>query len=88
MGARTATPDADADAVRWLRRVAGAGVEHEPGGGRAQSLLGACHFAGHRVSVRLYPEKVVIVADQNVVAEHVRAVDRDHVIYDWQHYIR
>ena len=22
-----------------------------------------------------------------VVAEHVRAVDRDHVIYDWQHYL-
>ena len=46
-----------------------------------------CHFAGHRVSVRLYPEKVVIVAEQNVVAEHPRAVDRDHVIYDWQHYL-
>jgi hypothetical protein len=46
-----------------------------------------CRLAGHRVSVRLYPERVVIVADQNVVAEHARAVDRDHVIYDWQHYL-
>jgi hypothetical protein len=31
------------------------------------------------VSVRLYPERVVIVADQDVVAEHPRAVDRDQV---------
>lgn len=46
-----------------------------------------CAWAGHRVSVRLYPERVVIVADQQVIAEHPRAVDRDHVIYDWQHYL-
>ncbi|MFP5305409.1 MAG: IS21 family transposase, partial [Gammaproteobacteria bacterium] len=46
-----------------------------------------CSLAGHRVSVRLYPERVVIVADQSVVAEHARAVDRDHVVYDWQHYV-
>jgi hypothetical protein len=37
--------------------------------------------------VRLYPERVVIVADQQIVAEHVRASDRDHVVYDWQHYV-
>lgn len=46
-----------------------------------------CSLAGHRVSVRLYPERVVIVADQAIVAEHARAVDRDHVVYDWQHYL-
>jgi transposase len=45
-----------------------------------------CAWAGHRVSVRLYPERVVI-ADAGVVAEHARAVDRDHVVYDWQHYL-
>jgi hypothetical protein len=44
-----------------------------------------CAWAGHRVSVRVYPERVVIVADHRVVAEHARAVDRDHVVYDWQH---
>src|SRR4051812_16699260 len=38
-----------------------------------------CAWAGHRVSVRLYPTRVVIVADRRVVAEHARAVDRDHV---------
>lgn len=46
-----------------------------------------CALAGHRVSVRLYPERVVIVADQQIVAEHVRASDRDRVVYDWQHYV-
>jgi hypothetical protein len=39
------------------------------------------------VSVRLYPDRVVVVADQQVVAEHARAVDRDHVVYDWRHYL-
>lgn len=46
-----------------------------------------CALAGHRVSVRLYPERVVIVADQAIVAEHARASDRDHVVYDWLHYV-
>ncbi len=46
-----------------------------------------CHLAGHRVSVRLYPDRVVIVADQNAVAEHARVVERDRVVYDWQHYL-
>lgn len=46
-----------------------------------------CVWAGHRVSVRLYPERVVIVADAGVVADHARAVDRDHVVYNWQHYL-
>ena len=46
-----------------------------------------CAWAGQRVSVRLYPERVVIVADQGVIAEHARAVDRDQVVYDWQHYL-
>lgn len=46
-----------------------------------------CGLAGHRVSVRLYPERVAIVADQSIAAEHARAFDRDHVIYDWRHYL-
>jgi transposase len=46
-----------------------------------------CAWAGHRVSVRLYPERIVVVADQSVVAEHARATDRDQVVYAWQHYL-
>jgi hypothetical protein len=43
--------------------------------------------ADPRVSVRLYPERVVIVADHDIIAEHPRGVDRDHVSYTWQHYL-
>ena len=46
-----------------------------------------CRLAGHKVSVRLYPERVAVIVDQQVVANHGRALDRDHIIYDWQHYI-
>jgi len=46
-----------------------------------------CAWAGHRVSVRLYPERIVVVADQHVVAEHARASDRDQVVYAWPHYL-
>jgi transposase len=46
-----------------------------------------CELAGHRVSVRLYPWTVAICADQTIVAEHPRALDRDQVIYDWRHYV-
>jgi transposase len=46
-----------------------------------------CAFAGHRVSARLYPERVVIVVEQEIAAEHVRALERDRVVYDWRHYL-
>ena len=46
-----------------------------------------CAFAGHRVSVRLYPERLIVVAEQSVIAEHARMLDRDRVVYDWQHYV-
>jgi transposase len=39
-----------------------------------------CAFAGHRVSVRLYPDRLVVVADQTVIAEHARMLDRDRVV--------
>jgi hypothetical protein len=46
-----------------------------------------CALAGHRVGVRLYPERVVVVDDESVVAEHPRLHERDRVRYDWQHYL-
>lgn len=46
-------------------------------------------FANRPVSVRLYPERVVFVAEGNVIAEHVRIIERGHgpgrTIYDWRH---
>jgi hypothetical protein len=32
-------------------------------------------------------ERLVVVADQAVIAEHARMLDRDRVVYDWQHYL-
>jgi hypothetical protein len=46
-----------------------------------------CELAGHMVSARLYPGRVVVVADDKVVAEHERLSDRAQARYDWQHYI-
>ncbi|MCX7033216.1 MAG: IS21 family transposase [Arenimonas sp.] len=46
-----------------------------------------CALAGHRVVVHLYPERVAVVANRTVVAEHARIIDRDRVVYDWRHYV-
>ena len=46
-----------------------------------------CELAHRTVSARLYPARVVIVEAMEVVAEHARAPDRDHIVYDWRHYI-
>ena len=46
-----------------------------------------CELASHTVSTHLYPGKVVIVADDVVVASHERLSDRGQTKYDWQHYI-
>ena len=35
----------------------------------------------------LYPERVAVVANGKVVAEHARVLDRDRVVYDWRHYV-
>lgn len=46
-----------------------------------------CEFAGQRVSTRLYPDRVVIAAENAIVATHERLPERDQICYDWQHYI-
>ncbi|WP_428508790.1 IS21 family transposase [Roseateles sp.] len=46
-----------------------------------------CEWAGQRVSARLYPNHVVVVADDAVVARHERLSDRGQTHYDWQHYV-
>jgi transposase len=49
-------------------------------------------FANRVVSLRVYPERVVIVAEAQVVAQHARAFNRDksapgRTVYDWRHYL-
>jgi transposase len=49
-------------------------------------------FANRTVSLRVYADHLVIVAEAQVVAEHVRMFSRDHnppgkTVYDWRHYL-
>ena len=46
-----------------------------------------CELAGQALSTRLYPGKIVIVADDAVVASHERLSDRGQTQYNWEHYI-
>jgi transposase len=49
-------------------------------------------FANRVVSLRAYAERIVLVAEAQVVAQHQRVFNRDHnskgvTIYDWRHYL-
>lgn len=49
-------------------------------------------FANRVISLRVYPERLIIVAEAHVVAEHVRVFNREkstpgRTIYDWRHYL-
>ncbi len=49
-------------------------------------------FANRPVSLRVYPDKLVVVAEGHVVCEHPRIIDRTHngpgrTVYDWRHYL-
>ena len=46
-----------------------------------------CEWVGQMVSTQLYPNRVVVVAEDVVVASHERHSERGQVRYDWQHYI-
>jgi transposase len=49
-------------------------------------------FANRPVSVRVYPERIVVAAEGQILCEHQRFIDRGHhmpgrTIYDWRHYL-
>lgn len=49
-------------------------------------------YANRPVSVRVYAERVVVVAEGQVLAEHPRLIVRSHeapgrTVYDWRHYL-
>jgi hypothetical protein len=46
-----------------------------------------CELVGQIVSIRVYPERIDLVAHDAVVASHVRSFERKQTSYDWQHYI-
>lgn len=47
-----------------------------------------CEWAGKRVSTRLYPTQLVVVAGEQIVARHDRLTNKGQTAYDWQHYIQ
>ena len=48
-------------------------------------------YANRPISVRVYADRLVFVAETQVIAEHVRLIIRSHgmgrTIYDWRHYL-
>ena len=49
-------------------------------------------FANRPVSLRIYPERIVIAAEGQVLCEHERIISRSHhlpgrTVYDWRHYL-
>mgnify|MGYP000066488820 CR=1 FL=1 len=46
-----------------------------------------CELVGQIVSIRIYPERINIVAHDALVASHPRSFARKETLYDWQHYI-
>ena len=46
-----------------------------------------CRFAGKTVSLRTYAERIVAVADGQIVGEHVRSFERDRTFFDPWHYL-
>ena len=49
-------------------------------------------FANRPVSLRVYPDRFLVVAEGQVICEHQRIIDRSHdgpghTVYDWRHYL-
>lgn len=49
-------------------------------------------FANRPVSLRVYPGRIVIAAEGQIVCEHDRIIERSHhlpgrTVYDWRHYL-
>ena len=49
-------------------------------------------FANRPVSLRIYPARIVIAAEGQILCEHRRIIERSHgvagrTVYDWRHYL-
>ncbi len=49
-------------------------------------------FANRPVSLRIYPDRLVVAAEGSILCEHARVIQRNHklllrTIYDWRHYL-
>jgi transposase len=46
-----------------------------------------CHYAGRVVTLKAYADRIVVVADNAIIAEHLRLFGRDQACYVWWHYL-
>ena len=74
--------------VEYTKRVSPTCLVHLE---RNRYSVPAC-FANRPVSLRVYPERIVIAAEGQVICEHRRIIDRSHdrpgqTVYDWRHYL-
>jgi hypothetical protein len=75
--------------VEYAKRVSPTCLIHLE---RNRYSVPAC-FANRPVSVRVYPERIVVAAEGQIVCEHRRVFARSHnptssaTIYDWRHYL-
>ena len=49
-------------------------------------------FANRPVSLRVYPDRLVVAAEGHILCEHIRIIQRSHkqpakTVYDWRHYL-
>jgi hypothetical protein len=49
-------------------------------------------FANRPVSLRVYPERIALAAEGQILCEHKRIIERSHqgpgrTVYDWRHYL-
>ena len=49
-------------------------------------------FANRPISLRIYPDRLVVAAEGQILCEHPRIIERSHhlpprTIYDWRHYL-
>ena len=59
---------------------------------RASCTSSAIATAFRPVSLRIYPERIVLVAEGQILCEHARIIERSHhqpgrTVYDWRHYL-
>jgi hypothetical protein len=75
--------------VEYAKRVSPTGLVHLE---RNRYSVPAS-FANRPVSVRVYPERIVVAAEGQIVCEHRRVFARSHerksttTVYDWRHYL-
>ncbi len=74
--------------VEFTKRVSSTCLIHYE---RNRYSVPAC-FANRPISLRVYSDRLAIVADGEKVAEHVRLFSRSHdnqavTVYDWRHYL-